>query len=139
MVSDDIKIEARSLRDLIQHHNHLYYVKDSPEISDEEYDRLLRRLQEIEKAHPELTAPDSPTQRVGAPPREDFGSVARTVPMLSLANAFDENEAVEFDKRVRRILGSDKEVKYLAEPKFDGISVELTYENGIFVSGGYPW
>ena len=135
MVSDEIKREAESLKEQLRRHNHLYYVLDSPEIPDEEYDRLLRRLQVLEGAHPELVTADSPTQRVGAPPREDFGSVTRTIPMLSLANAFNEQEAMEFDERARRILGTDQKINYLAEPKLDGVSVELTYENGIFTSG----
>ncbi len=135
MVSDEIKREAESLKEQLRRHNHLYYVLDSPEIPDEEYDRLLRRLQVLEGAHPELVTADSPTQRVGAPPREDFGSVTRTIPMLSLANAFNEQEAIEFDERARRILGTDQKINYLAEPKLDGVSVELTYENGIFTSG----
>lgn len=135
MVSDEIKRDAESLREQVRRHDHLYYVLDSPEISDDEYDRLLRRLQELEEAHPELVTADSPTQRVGAPPREDFGSVTRTIPMLSLANAFDEQEAIEFDERARRILGTDQKINYLAEPKLDGISIELTYENGIFTIG----
>ncbi len=135
MVSDEIKREAESLKEQVRRHDHLYYVLDSPEIPDEGYDRLLRRLQELEEAHPELVTADSPTQRVGAPPREDFGSVTRTIPMLSLANAFNEQEAIEFDERTRRILGTDQKINYLAEPKLDGVSVELTYENGIFTSG----
>lgn len=135
MASEDIKQEVESLRERIRRHDYLYYVLDSPGISDEEYDRLLHRLQEMEKTWPDLVTSDSPTQRVGAPPRDDFGSVTRSVPMLSLANAFNEQEVVEFDERIRRLLGTEDEIEYLAEPKLDGIGVELTYERGIFVLG----
>ena len=128
-------IEAEALRNAINRHNRLYYVLDAPEISDAEYDGLMRRLQEIEEAHPELRTPDSPTQRVGAPPNEQFAPVRHTLPMLSLGNAMDEEEAVEFDARVKRFLGSDDTITYVAEPKLDGLSVELVYEEGVFVLG----
>ena len=134
-ISDDIKAEAARLRLEIERHNHLYYVLDTPEVSDAEYDGLLRRLMEIEETHPELRTPDSPTQRVGAPPSEQFAPVRHNLPMLSLSNAMDEDEAVEFDARVKRFLGSDETVTYVAEPKLDGLSVELVYENGIFTLG----
>ena len=98
-------------------------------------DALFRRLQELEEAHPELRAPDSPTLRVGAAPSEEFAPVRHTVPMLSLGNAMHEAEAVEFDARVKRFLGSDRAVDYVAEPKLDGLGVELTYEDGVFVLG----
>jgi DNA ligase (NAD+) len=134
-IPDDIKKEAARLRSEIEWHNHLYYVLDAPEISDAEYDVLLRRLMEIEETHPALRTPDSPTQRVGAAPGDQFASVRHTIPMLSLSNAMDAEEAVEFDARVKRFLGSDKGVTYLAEPKLDGLSVELVYEDGILVQG----
>ena len=134
-ISDKIRQEAAKLRLVLERHNHLYYVLDSPEISDEEYDRLFRRLFELEEAHPGLRTPDSPTARVGAPPREEFGSVRHSIPMLSLGNAMDEDEALEFDRRVKRFLGSEEEIDYVAEPKLDGLGVELIYEGGSFVLG----
>jgi DNA ligase (NAD+) len=131
----NIKAEVTRLRDEIERHNRLYYVLDAPEVSDAEYDALLRRLQEIEETHPTLRTPDSPTQRVGAAPSEQFAPVRHTLPMLSLGNAMDEEEAVEFDARVKRFLGSDEKVTYIAEPKLDGLGVELIYEDGIFILG----
>ena len=128
-------IEAEALRNAINRHNHLYYVQDAPEVSDVEYDALLRRLTEIEEAHPTLRTPDSPTQRVGATPSDQFASVRHTLPMLSLGNAMDEEETVQFDARVKRFLGSDETVTYVAEPKLDGLSVELVYEDGVFTLG----
>jgi len=119
---------------LIEHHNYQYYVADAPEVSDSEYDRLFRELQELEVAHPELASLDSPTQRVGARAQTDFAPVAHAVPMLSLNNALTEEEAAAFDRRVREGLGIDP-VEYAAEPKFDGLAVTLTYEDGVFVQG----
>src|SRR5512137_1916835 len=98
--------EIEMLRHEIRRHNKLYYVDDNPEISDAEYDRLMRRLQELEAAYPELITPDSPTQRVGAGPLEKFETVTHTVSMLSLANAMDEEEVQNFDDRIKRLLGS---------------------------------
>ncbi|MGD8352536.1 MAG: NAD-dependent DNA ligase LigA [Pseudomonadota bacterium] len=134
-ILDKIIKEAQSLRDEINRHNRLYYVLDAPEISDTEYDALFRRLQEIEEAHPELRTPDSPTQRIGAPPSDQFTPVRHSLPMMSLANAMDDAEAVQFDARVKRFLGSDETVTYVAEPKLDGLSVELVYEGGVFTLG----
>lgn len=127
--------EIESLRDEIRYHNKRYHVDDNPEISDAEYDRLMRRLQELEAAHPDLIRPDSPTQRVGAAPLEEFGTVTHTIPMLSLANAMDEEELREFDQRIKRMLGSDEEIEYVFEPKIDGLAVEVVYENGVFTVG----
>ena len=134
-IPENIKKEAVRLRSEIERHNRLYYVMDAPEISDADYDVLLRRLMEIEETHPALRTADSPTQRVGAAPGDQFASVRHTIPMLSLANAMDAEEAVEFDARVKRFLGSDETVTYVAEPKLDGLSVELVYENGVLVQG----
>lgn len=131
---DRAQREAEALRARIRTHDHRYHVLDDPVISDAEYDRLLRRLQALEEAHPELVTPDSPTRRVGGPPGEQFETVRHRVPMLSLANAFDEDEVRAFDVRVRRLLGAD-EVAYVAEPKLDGLSVELVYEHGAFTLG----
>lgn len=132
--SKPIVARAAELRDLINHHNYLYYVLDRPEITDSEFDRLLRELQDIEAAHPELIAPDSPTQRVGAEPATAFGKVHRDIPMLSLANAYDEEELRAFDRRVREGLGIE-EVEYNAEPKLDGLAISLMYRDGVFVQG----
>ena len=133
-MAKDPSQEIKSLREEIRRHNVLYHVCDAPEIPDSEYDRLFRRLLELEAEHPELVTPDSPTQRVGAEPAEGFDSVEHGVPMLSLSNAFDEDGVRSFDRRVRALIGSDR-VDYVAEPKLDGLSVELVYENGLFVRG----
>jgi len=126
---------ARELARDLDYHNYRYYVLDQPVISDAEYDRLLRELQELEERYPELAGPDSPTRRVGAPPRKEFGEVRHSVPMLSLDNAFDEEELAAFDRRVRERLGVGT-VAYLAEPKLDGASVSLRYEGGMLVRAG---
>ncbi len=125
-------VEARveSLREAIRRHNYLYYVEDTPEISDEEYDALLRELQKLEQSHPDLVTPDSPSQRVGAPPSDAFSEVRHRVPMLSLSNAFSEDEVRDFDRRVRELLGRKSVVEYMAEPKFDGLAISIRYEQG---------
>ena len=122
------------MRGEIEKHNHLYYIKDAPQITDAEYDRLFRELVELEKAHPELAAADSPTQRVGGEPLPEFPSVRHRLPMLSLGNAFEEEEVRAFDKRVREALGVD-EVEYAVEPKFDGLAISLAYHKGVFEQG----
>ncbi len=123
------------LRLQIDHHNRRYYQLDDPEISDAEYDRLLLELQELETAFPDLAAPDSPTRRVGATPLEKFQPVRHLSPMLSLANAFTEEDIRAFDERVRKFLGNRETVSFVAEPKLDGAAVNLIYDNGNFVSG----
>lgn len=124
--------EAASLREQLERHNRLYYVENRPEISDDEYDRLFERLLRLEEEHPELRTPDSPTQRVGAPPVKEFANHRHGIPMLSLENAFGEAELLAFDDRVRRGLGRESEaVVYQAELKFDGLSMSLTYEDGL--------
>ncbi|MEW5893496.1 MAG: NAD-dependent DNA ligase LigA [Pseudomonadota bacterium] len=123
------------LRRLIEHHNYQYYVLDAPEIPDAEFDRLMRELQALEAAHPELVTPDSPTQRVGAAPLKAFAEVRHQVPMLSLNNAFSEADVIGFDRRAREGLGHDGELEYAAEPKFDGLAITLHYQNGHFVQG----
>lgn len=128
---DKVPAQVDQLREKINRANHLYYVLDAPEISDAEYDRLMRRLEEIEAAHPELVTPDSPTQRVGAAPSEKFAVVRHRKMMMSLANAMNAEEMVEFDKRIKRMLHSDADVEYVAEVKLDGLSVELVYEDGL--------
>ena len=134
-VPDDIRVEAEMLRAEIEEHIHRYHVLDSPTISDAEYDVLFRKLQELEKQYPELQTPDSPTQRVGAPPLGKFESYAHSIPMLSLANAMDEEEFLAFDERVRKNLDVADPIEYFAEPKFDGLAVELVYRNGILDVG----
>jgi len=132
-MNENIRKRVAELHQALHHHNHLYYVLDEPEISDAEYDRLMQELTSLEMAYPEIVAPDSPTQRVGAPPLASFESVAHTIPMLSLENAFDEEEVLAFDKRVRRYLKTDLPLLYTAEPKLDGVAVEMVYENGRLV------
>jgi DNA ligase (NAD+) len=125
---------VEELREQIRFHNYRYYVLDDPQIPDAEYDRLLRELQVLEEAHPELISADSPTQRIGAKPLNAFGNVHHEVPMLSLDNAFDDEELSEFDRRVRERLDLE-ELEYTAEPKLDGLAVSLLYEHGILVRG----
>ena len=129
--------EVSRLRGEINRHNYLYYVLDSPEVPDAEYDRLMRRLEELEAAFPDLVTPDSPTQRVGALPAAAFGTIKHTIPMISLANALTRDEALEFDARVKRHLGLGPEdkIEYVGEPKMDGLAVELIYEDGVFIKG----
>src|SRR5438105_2973710 len=125
---------VEELRKQLREANYRYYVLDAPTLSDAEYDRLFRELSELESAHPELRAPDSPTQRVGAQPSDKFAKVQHRRPMMSLANVMSEEELVEFDGRVRRLLGDDP-VTYVFEPKLDGLAVTLTYERGRLVQG----
>ncbi len=127
---------AGELRQEINYHNYRYYVLDQPVISDAQYDKLLRELQQLESDHPELITPDSPTQRVGAAPLSAFGEVPHKVPMTSMDNAFDDEEAREWDQRVRKGLETEAAVDYTAEPKFDGTSVSLRYEKGVLTQAG---
>jgi DNA ligase (NAD+) len=126
---------VRSLVDQLNRHIRLYHLEDSPEISDAEYDRLFRELQRLEEEHPELRLPDSPTQRVGAPPGAGFESVAHRVPMLSLDNAMDADELRSFDDRIRRMLDREGTIAFAVEPKLDGVGVELVYEDGVLRVG----
>ncbi len=119
----------------LDRHLRLYHQEDAPEISDAEYDELFRELQQLEAAHPDLVRPDSPTQRVGAPPVEGFAEFVHRVPMLSLDNAMSEPELRAFDERVRRLLERDDPIDYVVEPKLDGASVELVYEDGVLQAG----
>ncbi len=123
------------LRALIRHHEEQYYVHDKPEISDAEFDALMQELRALEAEHPELVTPDSPTQRVGGRPAEGFATVEHLRPMLSLDNAYNEAELRAFDERVRRTLGPDTPVHYVAELKVDGLSIALLYEDGRLVRG----
>jgi DNA ligase (NAD+) len=133
MAKDEAEKKIKALREQINYHNKLYFEHDSPEISDSEYDGLMRELKRLEEEFPELVTPDSPTQRVGGRPVEAFDTVMHSVPMLSLANAFDEGELKEFHRRVTSAVG--EEVEYVAELKIDGLAVALTYENGVFTRG----
>jgi DNA ligase (NAD+) len=125
---------VKALRAALEEANHRYYVLDAPTISDPEYDRLFRALVDLEAQHPELATPDSPTLRVGAAPLEAFGTVRHRVPMLSLNNAFEDEEVAAFDRRVREGLGNGP-VEYACEPKFDGLAISLVYDRGVFAQG----
>jgi DNA ligase (NAD+) len=126
--------EMERLREEIRHHEYLYYVQDDPEISDAAFDRLVSRLKQLEAEHPELVTPDSPTQRVGGQPREGFEPVRHTTPMISLDNCFSIEELRAFDRRVRELTGREN-VDYVAEHKFDGLSLSLIYEKRRLVRG----
>lgn len=128
----DVEAQAEQLRRVLNEHNYNYYVLDSPTISDFEYDRMLRQLEDLEAAHPELIVPDSPTQRVGGQALESFQQVTHRVPLQSLQDVFSPEELLDFDRRVRE---SAWRPEYLLEPKVDGLSVALEYENGVFVRG----
>ena len=132
--SREVAKQAQDLREKIRHHEYLYYVLDQPEISDAAFDRLMEQLKKIETEHPELRTPDSPTQRVGGAPREGFQQVRHNTPMVSLDNAFSFEALGEFDRRVRELTGRAK-VDYVAEHKFDGLSLSLLYEDGSLVRG----
>ncbi len=123
-----------TLRETLRHHEHLYYVLDAPEVSDAQYDIWMRELRALEDAHPELRTPDSPTQRVGGKPKEGFAKVAHSRPMLSLDNAYNEEELREWDRRVRELAGGE-DIAYTCELKLDGLSLALTYEDGKLVRG----
>jgi DNA ligase (NAD+) len=125
--------QVRRLRTEIEHHNYRYFVLDDPEIPDAEYDRLVRELRSLEEQYPELQTPDSPTRRVGAEARGDFGEVVHRLPMLSLDNAFAREEVEGFDRRVRERLGDPGPVTYACEPKLDGLAISITYQHGVLV------
>ena len=133
--SSDISTELEQLRSQINHHNHRYHSLDEPEISDAEYDRLMQRLKNLEAEYPELVTPDSPTQRVGSKPLSAFVTVVDEIPMLSLDNAFDDNDLIAFNKRVQDRLKSKEDVEFACEVKLDGIAVSLMYRDGILVRG----
>ncbi len=136
-IPDEVRQTAARLRERIEELNYHYFVLDSPLVDDAEYDRLFRELERLEQKYPELRTPDSPTQRVGAPPAEEFRSVVHRAPMLSLSNAFSEEELSEFNARIKRFLGTDapESIEYVCELKIDGLAVSLTYENGVLVQG----
>jgi DNA ligase (NAD+) len=128
------KEKVEKLREVLRRHEYLYYVLDEPEISDAAYDRLMNELKELEAAHPSLVTPDSPTVRVGGAPREGFQTVRHARPMLSLDNAFSYDALRDWDRRVREGSGQEK-IEYIAEHKFDGLSISLQYENGVLARG----
>lgn len=131
-----VKQYIADLRRTIHYHNYRYYVLNEPEISDAEYDRLFKELEELERKYPELVTRDSPTQRVGAKPLEEFGTYEHSMPLLSLNSVSDESEVRDFDERVRKFLGGiEEEIEYVAEPKIDGLAMELVYENGVLTIG----
>ncbi|MBW2584667.1 MAG: NAD-dependent DNA ligase LigA, partial [Deltaproteobacteria bacterium] len=129
-IDPGIIAKIEDLRKTLHHHNYRYYVLDDPEISDSEYDRLMQELIRLETTYPDLVSPDSPSARVGAPPLAKFDQIAHTLPMLSLDNGFADEDILEFDKRVQRYLNLQSEILYTAEPKMDGVAVELVYEDG---------
>ena len=130
----NVETKIKRLRKTLERHNRLYYMEDAPEITDAEYDALFRELQALEAAHPGLRSPDSPTQRVGGAPLAEFGEVRHRTPMLSISNAFSEEEVRAFDKRVAQAVGAEL-VEYAAEPKLDGLAVSLIYRDGLFTRG----
>ncbi len=133
---EEIKRKIEKLREEINYHNHLYYVLDNPEISDQEYDRLFDQLVELEKKYPRFVTPDSPTQRVGAPPLTEFKTIRHGIPMLSLNKAVTEEEFLDFHRRVKELSGvNEKKIDYTVELKFDGLAVELVYTRGVFIQG----
>jgi len=132
--SSELLKEVQRLRDVIRHHDYLYHVADDPEISDAAYDRLMKQLKQLEAENPKLVTPDSPTQRLGGAPREGFQTVQHRTPMVSLDNAFSTEDLANFDRRMRQATGREK-IEYTTEHKFDGLSMSLLYEKGLFVRG----
>ncbi|MGQ9499658.1 MAG: NAD-dependent DNA ligase LigA [Dissulfurimicrobium sp.] len=135
MIDQETLERIERLRQEINYHNYRYYVLDQPVISDRDYDALMHELMDLEKRNPWAITPDSPTQRVGARPSDKFATVPHSIPMLSLDDAFSEGDIIDFDKRVRKFLGTDEDIDYTVEPKIDGVAIELVYENGVLVLG----
>ena len=135
MATESVKREVARLRAELHRHNRLYYLEANPEISDKEYDTLMKRLEALEAAHPALVTPDSPTQRVGGEPLEGFATVKHAVPMLSIDNTYNADEIREWDARVRKGLNPGEPIRYVVELKVDGVAVSLRYEGGKFVRG----
>jgi DNA ligase (NAD+) len=129
--SDDVRARIEGLREKIRHHNYLYYVRNAPEISDREFDALMEELQRLEREHPDLLTPDSPTRRVGGEPLDEFTSAFHLSPMLSIDNTYNEGEVREFDARIGRLLGPDAKWSYVVEPKIDGVAMNLIYRDGV--------
>src|ERR671939_1579188 len=135
-VHHELAARAATLRETLERANYEYYVLDSPSLSDQEYDRLFRELQELEEKYPTLRTPDSPTQRVGAEPASQFARHTHLVPMLSLGNAFNDEELAEWEARLVRLVGDDVgRAGYTVELKIDGAGVALTYRDGVLVTG----
>ena len=132
--SPQIIAKVEELRKKLHHHNYRYYVLDDPEVADAEYDRLMQELVGLENDYPELVRPDSPSVRVGAPPLTRFETFSHSTPMLSLDNGFDDTDILDFDQRVKRNLNSAEDILYTAEPKMDGVAVEVVYEDGKMVA-----
>ena len=130
-----VKNRIQELQEILNKHNISYYVYDEPTISDYEYDLLLKELESLEKKHPELITVNSPTQRVGGKPLSSFETIKHTIPMLSLANAMNQNELEAFDTQIKKFLNTNDKIEYIGEPKLDGLAVELVYKNGIFSYG----
>nr|MBC8393564.1 NAD-dependent DNA ligase LigA [Deltaproteobacteria bacterium] len=120
--------KVEKIRQLLHWHNYRYYILDDPEISDAEYDRMMQELVALENDWPELASADSPSQKIGSPPLDKFESVTHSIPMLSLDNAFNEEDVIEFDRRVKRLLNRTEEILYTAEPKMDGVAGGVVYE-----------
>src|SRR5713226_4721710 len=129
MAAKDMERRMEALREKIRHHEHRYYVLDDPEISDAEFDRLMRELKALEAQHPDLVTPDSPTQRVGGKPREGFVKVPHSRPLLSLDNAYSEDELRDWERRVHELSGRT-DIEYFCELKLDGMSLALVYSDG---------
>jgi len=134
VVDATVRERVRQLRKELHWHNYRYYVLDDPEISDAQYDRMMKELIDLESAWPQLADPDSPSARVGSPPLSKFATVAHSVPMLSLDNGFSDADIIEFDRRIKRLLQADEAILYTAEPKMDGLAVELVYESGRLIT-----
>ncbi len=134
-IDPDLIARWQALAAEVEAHSHRYYVLDQPTISDQAYDRLFRELEDLEREHPALRRPDSPTLRVGGPPLDSLSKLEHPTPMLSLDNSYDEREIGEFDARVRKLLGLERHLAYLVEPKLDGIAMELIYRDGMLESG----
>ena len=132
-IKPEIVSRVKQLRQSLHHHNYRYHVLDDPEISDVEYDKMMRELVRLEADWPELTSPDSPSVRVGAPPLSKFETTSHSVPMLSLDNGFHDSEIIDFDRRIKKYLKGERKILYTAEPKLDGLAVELLYEVGRLV------
>src|SRR3990167_7947353 len=132
-----IKEKIEHLRNTIRYHDRKYYVENNPEITDYEYDKLLKELQHLEKLHPELITPDSPTQRVGGEPITQFSTIEHRVPMLSIDNTYSDDELREFDQRIKRMadIETHQDIEYVVELKIDGVAITLWYENGLFARG----
>jgi DNA ligase (NAD+) len=134
MIDPSIIERVKELRTALHRHNYRYYVLDDPEISDAEYDRMMQELLKLETDFPDLMSPDSPTFRVGAPPLDKFETIEHSLPMLSLENGFNDQDIMEFDRRIKKNLNIDSDIIYTAEPKLDGVAVELVYEMGRLIT-----